>query len=512
MADNRWGIALAVSLGALLEVIDTSIVNVALPEMETSLGATLSEVSWVVTSYVVANVIILTLAAWLGDTFGKKRYFIFSLVAFTAASVACGLAVNLPMLIAARVVQGLCGGGLLTKAQSLLFQTFTKKEDQAMAQGLFGTIVIAGPAIGPTLGGWLVTHAGWRWIFFVNLPVGIIATFLCVAFLPADDSTGHAKTKVDWVAVGLLTMGLGSFQVVLEEGQSHDWLESPFVRRFAICAAIGLAVFVWRVLTSPRPIVDLRVLRHRALWAGSILSVVVGIGLYGTLFAIPIFAQEILHFTAEQTGMLLIPGALVSAFAMPIAAKLIAKFDVRILLVGGIFLLGYALYDLSYLSPLTGEKDLFWPLIVRAFAIALVFLPLNMATLGSLPPKDIPAASGIFSLTRQLGASIGVASLTTILVQRHAFHRAVLVEKLVAGTPETVAHLDIMAANLVTRGSDLVKAHQSALAILDRRVDVQAAVMSFGDTFWLTLVLFAVTLPLVLLLGKAGGASAGPAH
>jgi MFS transporter, DHA2 family, multidrug resistance protein len=503
-AVNKWGVAVAVALGALLEVVDTSIVNVALTEMQNSLGATLTQVSWVVSSYAVANVIILPLTAWLGDRFGKKRYFIFSLVAFTIASMLCGAATNLPMLIVARVMQGLGGGGLLAKAQSILFETFPRSE-QAMAQGFFGAIVIAGPAIGPTLGGYLVTNVDWRWIFLVNLPVGVAALIMCTIFLAPDVPSARARGGIDWLAIGLLAGGLGSLQTVLEEGQSEDWFESPMIIAFAAIAVVSLALFVWRELSVDAPVVDLRILRYRSLWAGSILSVVVGMALYGALFAVPIFAQTIMHYTSQQTGMLLLPGAIASAVCMPVAAKLLGRFDPRVLLVCGAGTLVTALVQLHGLSPMTGSDDLFWPLIIRSFGTVLMFLPLSMATLGPIPTRDVAAASGFYNLTRQLGGSIGVALLTTLLAQRQAFHRGVLVEKLGAIDPHVQEWLRAVASGMVARGADVATARARALAMLDGSVNVQAAVMSFGDTFWATAILVVVTLPLVLLLGKGGG-------
>jgi DHA2 family multidrug resistance protein len=498
---NKWAIAAAVSTGALLEVVDTSIVNVALNEMQNSLGATLSQVSWVVSSYAVANVIILPMTAWLGDRFGTKRYFVFSLVAFTLASVLCGLATNLPMLIFARVLQGLGGGGLMAKAQAILFQTFPR-EEQAMAQGFFGAIVIAGPAIGPTLGGYLVTNVNWRWIFFVNVPVGIAAVILCLTFLAEDVKHAKAPGGIDWAGIGLLTVGLGALQTVLEEGQSEDWFDSRFITVFFVFAVVGLVCFVWRELTADHPVVDLRVLRHRSLWAGSILSVIVGMALYGTLFSVPIFAQSMLHYTSQQTGMLLLPSAIASAVAMPIAAKLLGIFDPRKLLVVGAGILLVALSWLTKLSPLTGEADLATPLIIRSFGTVLMFLPLNMATLSPIPKKEIAGATGFFSLTRQMGGSIGVALLATLLADRQAFHRAVLVEKLPASAPQTIERLRMLTGAMVSKGFDLHAAHDKAVALLDGSVSMQAAVMSFADTFWAVGALIVLTLPLVLLLGK----------
>ncbi|HVY45511.1 MAG TPA: DHA2 family efflux MFS transporter permease subunit [Minicystis sp.] len=503
-AVNKWLVAVAVALGALLEVVDTSIVNVALTDMQNSLGATLSEVSWVVSSYAVANVIILPLTAWLGDKFGKKRYFVFSLIAFTGASVLCGMSTNLTTLIIARVLQGLGGGGLLAKAQAILFETFPR-EEQAMAQGFFGAIVIAGPTIGPTLGGYITTNIDWRWIFFVNVPVGIAAVMMCLAFLPADDPKHLDRGGVDWIAIALLAIGLGSLQTVLEEGETEDWFSSSFIVTFFVAAILGLVFFVVRTLRAKHPVVDLRVLRYRSVWAGSVLSIVIGIGLYGTMFAVPIYAQSILHLTAQQTGIVMLPGALTSAFMMPIVARLTRWLDARVLLcVGGVILM-IALLELGKMSPQTGEDDFFLPLIIRAGGTTCMFLPLSLATIGPVPKKDISSASGIYNLTRQLGGSIGVALLATILESRQAFHRAVLVEKVGRGDPHVFERLRMMASAFVAKGADVASAKARALALLDGAVNLQAAVMSFNDTFYVTMALVLLTMPLVLLLGKGAG-------
>ena len=489
-ASNKWAIAAAVALGALLEIIDTSIVNVALTDIQATLGATLSQVSWVVSAYAIANVIILPLSAWLGMRFGKKRYFVFSLVGFTLASMLCGTSTTLPMLVIARVIQGLTGGGLLAKAQSILFETFPP-EEQATAQGFFGAIVIAGPAIGPTLGGWLTTNVGWRWIFFVNLPLGIVATFATLAVLPKDEPRKDTG-RVDWTGIGLLALGIGSFQAFLEQGNDEDWFSSRLIVTLALSAAVGITAFVVQQLRSKSPVVDLRLFRHRSLWAGSLLSVVIGMALYGALFAIPIFAATVLHYTSQQVGMLLLPGALASAFTMPISAALSRKMDPRLMLVLGASILVTSLLMLGHLSPTTSAEDLFWPLVVRAIGTVLMFLPLQLAALGKVPKPEIAGATGLFNLTRQLGGSVGVALLTTLLEHRSAFHRAILVEKLNDGAPAT---LERLAAYTRALGS-----HDKALALLDGGVNLQSAVMSFNDTFWATAVLVIMTAPLVFLL------------
>src|SRR6478735_944862 len=271
---RRWLIAISVSLGALLEIVDTSIVNVAMPQMQASLGVTLSEVGWVVTSYAIANVIILPMSAWLGDRFGKKRFFVFSLIAFVAASMLCGVAHSLPVLVLARVLQGLFGGGLLSKAQAFLWETFPP-EERGAAQALFGIVAIAGPAIGPTLGGYIVTNLDWRWIFYVNFPIGLLAISMAVTFLP-EDGPNKAKGGVDWLSLALMATGLGALQTFLEEGYSESWFDSPMITVCAALAAICLVLFVDRQLSRPNPVVDLRVLRHRSLWAGCLAAAVLG--------------------------------------------------------------------------------------------------------------------------------------------------------------------------------------------------------------------------------------------
>ncbi|OCQ98142.1 multidrug MFS transporter [Limnothrix sp. PR1529] len=499
----KWAIAATASLGAILEVIDTSIVNVALTDIQSSVGATLSEIGWIVTGYAIANVIVIPLTAWLGETFGQKRYFVLSLAGFTIASILCGLAGSLPELVAARILQGLLGGGLLAKAQSILFQSFPPAE-QGLAQAVFGVGVITGPAIGPTLGGYLTDNLGWRWIFFINIPFGIAAVAMALLFLPADrprDRSGPRRS-VDWWGIGLLTIAVGSLQTFLEEGEQDNWFESPTIIALAIAAIVGLVLFIWRELTVRHPAVDLRVLRHRSLAAGSIYSAVVGMGLYGTLFAVPIFAQSVLHYTAQQTGLLLLPGALASAATMLMLGKVSSLIDPRWAIAAGSVMTSLVMFSLATLNPDSSSDSLFYPLIFRGVGTVMMFLPLSLATLGSLPPTDIPAGSGFYNLTRQLGGSIGIAILTTLLDRRNAFHRSVLSEHLSVYSPETQARLDALTSAFQSRGVDPTTAHQQAIASLDGLLSLQSSILSFSDTFWVVGMAFLASLPLLLLLGK----------
>ncbi len=507
----KWAIAVTVSLGAILEVIDTSIVNVALKDMQSSLGATISEIGWVITGYAIANVILIPLSAWLGDYFGKKTYFVFSMVGFTIASVLCGFAINLPMLIASRILQGLCGGGLLAKAQAILFETFPPAE-HGIAQAVFGVAVIAGPAIGPTLGGILTDGLGWRWIFFINLPMGILAVAMALIFLPKDrKSKQQVKQNVDWWGIVLLVVAVGSLQTFLEEGEQDDWFSSNFICTLAVLAVVGLALFIYRELNTKAPAVDLRVLRHRSLAAGSIYSGILGMGLYGALFAVPLFAQTVLGFTATQTGFLLAPGAFASAIVMVLLGKLSNKVDPRVFIACGAIGTALVMNQLASITPQTGTSELFMPLVWRGAVTVMMFLPLSLATLGSLPKEDISAGSGFYNLTRQLGGSIGIAILSTLLLQREAFHKSVLLSKLSIYDLGTNERLDLLTGAFQSGGSDPVTAHQQALTSLEDIVNQQAAVLSYADIFRFVGTVFLCSLPLILFLSKPKKGAKPPA-
>ncbi|MBS1705272.1 MAG: DHA2 family efflux MFS transporter permease subunit [Armatimonadetes bacterium] len=509
---HKWMIAIAASLSAILEVIDTSIVNVALTDMQSTLGATLSEIGWVITSYAIATVIMIPLSAWLGNYFGRKRYFVFCIIGFTVFSVMCGLSRTLPMLILSRVLQGLAGGGLLAKAQSILFETFPK-EEHGKAQGIFGIGVIAGPAIGPTLGGWITTNYSWPWIFFINVPFGIAATWMMLAHLPADSKIRSISDKVDWAGIGLLIVSLGSIQWLLEEGQAEGWFESRLIVTLALTGLVSLILFIWRELKTKHPAVDLHVLRHRSVAAGSIFSAVLGMGLFGAIFAIPIFAQTVLQMTPQQTGMLLLPGALASAVMMPIMGKVASKYDARILIAMGAAVVVSSMFMLGSMTTQTGEDQLFAPLLIRGVGTVMMFLPLSLSTLGPVPKKDLPAASGFYNLTRQLGGSIGIAVLTTLLAQRHELHRSHLVENISLYNPIAVDRLQTLSQLFIARGFDPVRAQSQALALIDRTISIQATVMSFGDIFRVVGIAFLASLPLLFLMGRGrGGGKASMDH
>jgi DHA2 family multidrug resistance protein len=512
----KWVISLTASLAAILEVIDTVITNVALPDIRGNLGASLSEAGWISTSYACANVVIIPLSAWLGYRFGKKNYFMFSLIGFTLASLMCGLSPNLGMLIFARIIQGLTGGGLLAKAQSIVFEAFPST-DRAFAQAIFGMGIIVGPAIGPVMGGWLTDNLGWRWIFYINLPLGLLAVLMAWTFLPTDNKKEINRAgTVDWTGIGLLAVGLACFQIMLEEGQQEGWFESDFILTTALLSVVGIVLFVWRELTTPHPAVDLRVLRHRSMIGGTLYSAVLGIGLYGIMFAVPIFVQDYLHYTALQSGMLLVPGAIVSAVTMMLFGKIGNKVSPKILITIGALLTSLTGFSLMNMNPDTGAGQLFWPLVFRGAGSVMIYMPLSIATLGPLPKKDIAAGSGLYSLTRQLGSSIGIALITTILVRREAQHRAVLVERISDFRPAFTERLHTLTGFFSSHGADPVSAHDQAMKVIDRVVTGQATILSYGELFLGVAALFIFTLPIILLLGgranKEAEEAAAAAH
>jgi DHA2 family multidrug resistance protein len=409
------------------------------------------------------------------------------------------------------VLQGLCGGGLLAKAQSILFETFPR-EEQGAAQAVFGIGVISGPALGPVLGGYLTDNLGWRWIFFINLPFGILAVLGALIFFPRDRKEDIRKNaRVDWLGIGLLTLGLACFQTMLEEGQQDDWFGSRFITWMAVGSVVGISLFIWRELKTRHPAVDLRVLRHQSVAAGSAYSLVMGMGIYGVIFAVPVFVQDYLHFTAMQSGLLQVPGAMAAAVTMIAMGKISGKFDARMMIGVGALVTVSAALLLTSINPNTGVDTLFWPLILRSVGSVFMFVPLSLAALGGLPKHEVAAGAGFYNLTRQLGSSVGIAIVTTLVARQEAIHRSALVEKMTVYRPEMLDRLAQLSGHFVNRGGDSIGARAQALKLLDGIVNGQAALLAFSDIFFYVGAAFAFSLPLLFLLGKGNKPSAAAA-
>lgn len=517
LSPYRWLILAGLITAAILEVLDTTIVNVALQQMAGNLGATSEEIGWVSTGYILSNVVVLPMTAWLAGRFGRRRYLSGSIILFLIASLFCGASHGLGELVFWRILQGAGGAALLSTAQSTLREIFPR-EQQGTVQSIYVLGIIVAPTIGPTLGGYITDNYSWPWIFFVNLPIGLFSLAVVSSFL-TDARYAVKRTNVDWWGVGLLTVGLASLQYVLEEGNADDWFQSATITRLAVVAASALSAFLWWELSprNPAPIVNLRVMKNRDLSAAMILFGALGFGLYGGIFIFPLFAQSILRFTPTVTGLVLMPGALATGAAAIICGRLLnGKVQLvkpRTLIIVGMALFIYSMWDLGHLTAQSGEPDTRWALIVRGFGLGLLFTPVNLAAFATLQGPEIPQGASLLNLMRQLGGSFGIAVLGTFVTNQTQAHRADLVKNIYPGNPAFDANYNGLVATLQGRGFDLPHAQQAALAIINRTVQMQAATLSFANAFLLIGIAVAVVSPCVFLLrsGKAGASKAGAA-
>ena len=507
--EHRYLIAFAVVLAALMQVIDSSIVNVALPDMMGNLGASLDEIAWVSTGYILASVIVIPLTGWLGAFFGRKRYFVGSILIFTVASFFCGAAHSLGALIFWRIGQGIGGGALMTVSQAVLLEAFPR-EEAGTAMALFGLGVMVGPTIGPTLGGWLTDNYGWPWIFYVNLPVGLLAAVMIATYVHDRQGEGRPPT-VDYLGIGLLAVSVGSIQYLLEHGQREDWFDSRLITALAVTGVVTGILLLWRELTIRHPVIDFRVLRHRQMWVGTILGIVMGVGLYAMSFTLPVFLQGNLRMTAEQTGIVLLPGALATAVSMAVVGRLTNRFDPRLLITAGALIFAVAAWQLSMITGESGAHDFFWPLILRGLGLGLMFVPATIITLAELAPDELAQGTGLYNFFRQLGGSLGIAGIATLVARYTSQYRAVLAEHVTASDPRSVARIEMLTRGFLRSGVDAITARARALAMIDRQITAQASVIAYSRIYVLAAVLILSLIPLLLLVRQtkaSGGAHA----
>ncbi len=505
----KWMIALGVTLASMMELVDTSIINVALSDMSANLGATIDEITWVSVGYILASVVVLPMTGWLSSYFGRKRYFLWSIAIFTVASFFCGQAHSLTSLVVWRIVQGLGGGALISTSQAILFEAFPPAE-MTMAAAVFGIGMMIGPAIGPTLGGLIVDRFTWPWIFFVNLPIGLLALMVVSAYV--RDSVHQSKPgRIDIPGFALLALGIGSLQFVLERGEYHDWFASGLIVGFSIVAAVSLLLMIWWELRVDEPVLNLRILRDRSLASGSVFAFVLGMALYGSVFALPLFMQILLGYDAETTGWLLLPGALGSAFAMFGIARFGDRIDMRWLVVGGALILAYSMHLHANFTLETGPHDFLWPVFLRGFGTGMMFVPLASSALANLHGRDMAEGTAIFNLTRQLGGSMGIAFLATRLTAATARNRAVLTEHVSLYDPATRERLAAMTHAFNGAGFDPLSAARKAFGALAGQLQLQALTLSYEGTFRLVGIIMVCSIPLVLLLRRPSG-DIGPGH
>lgn len=509
---NRYLIAIAVTLAAVLELVDTSIVNVAVPHMMGTLGATLDEIAWVSTSYIIANVIVIPMSSWLSSYFGRRNYLTGSILLFVFASFFCGAATSLWGLVFWRVVQGLGGGALLSTAQTTLFESFPPHE-RGIGQAIFGVGVMVGPTLGPTLGGYIVDAYAWPWIFYINVPLGLGAAYMVWSFVRNAAHQVRA-TKIDGWGIVLLATAVGSLQWMLERGERFDWFESRFVVGLAVTSVVSVVLLVWRELTVDEPIIDLRILRSRQLAPGVTFAAFLGLALYGSVFVLPVFLQSLHGYTAWQTGQVILPGALASAFTMAIVGRTASRFDARPAIIAGAFLFLWSMWLLSRLTLGSGQDELFWPLILRGVGLGLIFVPLTNATVAGLPMRSIGQGTGLFNLMRQLGGSLGIAIMATMLSRLTKVEKAVLTDHVGNADPATLERLALLTRGLIARGTDAVVAKQQALQVLDQQISAQASVLAFSRLYLVSGILLVAALPLLLFwrTGRSTGVAPDIPH
>jgi DHA2 family multidrug resistance protein len=474
-------------LATFMEVLDTSIANVSLSHIAGSLSVSTDESTWVLTTYLISNAIVIPTTAWLGQRIGRKRFLLACVGIFTLSSFLCGVATSLPMLLVMRIVQGAGGGALQPIAQAILLESFPK-EKHGQAMGIYGLGVVAAPIIGPVVGGWITDNYSWRWIFFINVPVGIVAMMLMHAFIKDPPWIRNARPgRLDAVGFGFMSLWLGCQEVLLDKGQEDDWFGSPFILAMAVLAVFGFLAFIARVLLAPRPFVDLRVMKTFNFSLGLLLMFCAGVTLYGMTAAIPLFLQGLMGYTSLQSGIAMIPRGLGALIAMPLAGALVSRVQGRYLVAGGFLAFGAASFALSRLSLDLTSGLLFWPLFISGVSIAFMFVPLNTLALGAFKPEQIGNASGIFNLMRNVGGSVGISFVTTFVARSAQAQQVVLAARL---TPyDAVSRSALHSAASAIAAAGPASAPQKALGVIYRELLGQSELLAFLSNFrWFALL------------------------
>jgi len=506
---RRKLLIITVICAAIMELIDTSIVNVALNYMSGNLGSTLEDTAWVITSYAIANVIIIPMTSFLTNMLGRRKYYIGSVILFIVCSLMCGQAGSIWMLVFFRFLQGLGGGALLSVSAAVVYEQFPK-EKLGMASALFGIGIFIGPTIGPTLGGFITENYSWPWIFYINVPIGILAAVSCYFLLP-ESAIKTQVNKIDWLGIILLTVGIGSLQTVLERGETDDWFAAGYIIFLTVISIIALTVFVIWELHVSNPVVNLRVLKSRSLSVAAVLTFVTGIGMFTSIFLTPVIAQRLLGFTPSQSGMLLLPGAIFALVALVLTGRLLQKGVSPVLITGiGFLFFIYFNFRMSAMSLDTSAHAITVTLIFRAIGMALLTVPLSSLAVSSLPPKDMPQGTALNNMMRQLGGSFGISIINTYAARRFASHRTDMVSHITAANQLAVDRINSYAANFHQKGIDWMNAREKAMKVIDMIVVRQSTLLSYLDSYQLIGLFFILTLPLLLLVVKKPK-GAGPA-
>lgn len=510
-AVNPWIVAIAVMFATFMEVLDTTVVNVSLPHIAGNLSATIDESTWVLTSYLVANAIILPLTGWLATFFGRKRLLMASVTGFTISSLLCGLAPNLGSLVAFRLLQGATGGAMQPLSQAVLLEAFPP-QDRGKAMGFWGLGIVVAPILGPVLGGWLTDTYSWRWVFYINLPVGI-ASLIMTKLYVFDPSYLRRETKrIDYLGIGLLALWVGALQLALDLGQERDWFSSPFIMALIITSGCGVVAFLIREWTTGEPVVDLRVFKVRTYATGVFLMTTLGFVLYGSLVLLPIMLQTLLGYPSLQAGIAMAPRGLGSLIGMPLVGLLVSKVDPRKLVAVGLIVGATTLFWLGELNLNAGYWDIFWPQFFQGLGLAALFVPLTTISMDPIPRERMGNATSLFNLMRNLGGSIGIAVTGTLLARKQQVYINVLGAHVDPYSSAAQNTLESARQGFLAGGSDAVTATQQAYRAMFGMVQQQASMVSFVDLFRLLGIIFLLLLPLILLMRRPRGGPAVGAH
>ena len=499
---NPWMIAASVMLATFMVVLDSSVANVALPHIAGTLSASTDESTWVLTSYLVANAIMLPAAGWIARRIGRTRLLLISILLFTVASLLCGLAISMPMLVVARVLQGLGGGGMQPLAQSILLESFPPRQ-HGTAMAVYGVGVVVAPIIGPSLGGWITDGYSWRWIFYINLPIGILALFMVNLFV---EDPPYLRTKfkgaIDYLGFGLMALWLGSLQLLLDKGQEVDWFSMPWIRWTAAITTCSLIAFIARELRHHDPIVQLRALLDRNFFVGTLIATTYGFVLYAITAMLPLFLQTMMGYSALDSGLTVSPRGIGAMASMIMVGVLVKYIDGRVLMVFGFILLSYSTWMLVGIDLNIGMRSVVLPNVISGFAMGFVFVPMTMMTLSRMPRQEIGNASGIFNLMRNVGGSIGIATVMTLLVRGAQVHQNYLAAASGAGNPVVGPLVRGIQGKLHLMGAGTSTAHQMALGALYRSLMQQSALLAYIDNFRLLAFLSLLCIPLVLFFKR----------
>ena len=513
-AVNPWLIAITVTLATFMEVLDTSIANVALPHIAGGLSAGQDESTWVLTSYLVSNAIILPMSGWFSTLIGRKRFYMLCVFIFTASSFLCGLAPSLGMLIFFRILQGLGGGGLQPSEQAILADTFPAAK-RGLAFAMYGMAVVLAPAIGPTLGGWITDNFSWRWIFYVNVPVGLLSIVLTSRLVHDPPHMRRASGKsfrVDYIGLGLLAIGLGALQIVLDKGQRDDWFESRFILTLSVIAAAGILAAVFWEWFHPEPIIDLKLFRVRSFALSNTMMFIVGFALLGTTLLLPLYSQTLLGYTAQKAGLSLMPGGFLIMALMPLVGFLLGRYEPRYLLLFGWAWTSFALFRMTNFDLAVDFRTLAIARMVQAGGLAFLFVPINTAAYSVLPREKNNAASGLINLARNIGGSVGISFVTTMLDRRSQFHQSRLVGNFNPGSMRLQSAMRGMSHAFQAHGSSPQLATAQAYKMFDLMVGREAAMLAYIDDFKILAISALIMVPLALFLRKGHASGDAPVH